>query len=89
MERRLARLVTPSRRSEGRPSSSMSADRVYDQYFFATMADRGFYVFTSPPPHARTTTTSAAPVSSRPSISQSGRSAAESIPEAAPLAEAA
>ena len=26
----------------------MCADRVYDEEFFAAVADRGFYVFTSP-----------------------------------------
>ncbi|EKY24273.1 hypothetical protein HMPREF0185_03343 [Brevundimonas diminuta 470-4] len=30
------------------PVSTMFADRVYDQDFFAAMADRGFYVLLAP-----------------------------------------
>ncbi|MNU56963.1 hypothetical protein D3C71_460680 [compost metagenome] len=66
----------------------MFADRVYDQDFFAAMADRGFYVFTSSPCHAAARPM--APVSPRPPLNQCAPAAAGAIiPTASPLAEAA
>jgi len=67
--------------------SSMFADRVYDQDFFAAMADRGFYVFTSSPCHAAARPM--APVSPRTPLNQCASAAADAIPAASPLAEAA
>jgi len=65
----------------------MFADRVYDQDFFAAMADRGFYVFTSSPCHAAAGAT--APGSPRTSLNQCAPAAADTRPAASPLAEAA
>lgn len=65
----------------------MFADRVYDQDFFAAMADRGFYVFTSSPCRAAARPT--APASPRTPLNQCAPAAADTIPAASPLAEAA
>ncbi len=65
----------------------MFADRVYDQDFFAAMADRGFYVFTSSPCHAAARPM--APVCPRAATNQFAPAAADAIPAACPLAEAA
>lgn len=65
----------------------MFADRVYDQDFFAAMADRGFYVFTSSP--CQTAARPMAPVSPRAALNPCAPAAADAIPAASPLAEAA
>lgn len=64
----------------------MFAGRVYDQDFFAAMASRRFYVFTSRPSH---TTEQAKLASRRQTLAEKGPAAAESRSTAAPLAEAA
>ena len=65
----------------------MFADRVYDHDFFAAMADRGFYVFTSP--SRSTAARLVKPGSSRMFLNESIRADDESVPAASPLAEAA
>lgn len=65
----------------------MFADRVYDQDFFAAMADRGFYVFTSSPCHAAARIMAPAPY--RTPFSEYGQAIANAIPAAPALAEAA
>ena len=65
----------------------MFPDRVYDQNFLAAMADRGFYVFTSPSRFA--TARLMGPHSARMLLSESHRADSVSTPAAPPLAEAA
>ena len=65
----------------------MFADRVYEQNFLAAMADRGFYVFTSPVPSAAARLIE--PRSARMLLSELNRADAEPPPAAPPLAEAA
>ncbi len=65
----------------------MLADRVYDQDFFAAMADRGFYVFTSSPCPAAARTMASAP--SGTASSECHQAVADSSPAAPVLAEAA
>ncbi len=65
----------------------MFADRVYDQDFFAAMADRGFYVFTSSPQSCGGGAHDAAP--SGTASSEWRQAVADSSPAASVLAEAA
>jgi len=65
----------------------MFPDRVYDQNFLAAMADRGFYVFTSPGRSAAAKLME--PRSARMLLSEANRADAESTPAAPPLAKAA
>jgi hypothetical protein len=67
----------------------MFADRVYDQDFLAAMADRGFYVFTSPPCHAAAPATPPEPVAPGHLPSPCGQDVAQSAPAVPALAEAA
>ncbi len=62
----------------------MFADRAYDEEFFAAMADRGFYVFTSPPCHEAARPTES--VLSRTPLNLCGQAAKSAPP---PLGEAA
>lgn len=67
----------------------MFADRVYDQDFLAAMADRGFYVFTSPACHAAVPMKRPEPVAPDPLPNQCGQDVVQSAPAVPALAEAA
>lgn len=67
----------------------MFADRVYDQDFFAAMADRGFYVFTSPACHTAVPVKRPEPVAPGPLSNQCGQDVVQSAPAVPALAEAA
>jgi len=67
----------------------MFADRVYDQDFFAAMADRGFYVFTSPPCPAAAPAKRPEPVAPGPLPNTCGQDVVQSAPAVPALAEAA